>query len=486
MLAEIGQRAGDGSELQWRRKVFELVPASVEDALALVRAALRTNDTATGERTLQSIAESARNTPAYHAALGRLAEIKGKHAEAETHWAKASELAPDNAAYQTQLALVQLRSDAAPKREGARQALDRLRAHPQQRTAATRALLMDGASRPSDPRWLRTLASELQSFPDAVFGDRLLYLEILRQTKDPGYEDYFARLKQMTATAPADLASLLSWMGVHRDPKEAIELLGTLPRDVLGKWPVPLAVAEAYAKAKDWAGLDRHVRNADWNAFNFIRHAYLSRSLREAGDAVGAEQEWTQVHKAMAGQPQALLVLARTVATWNWHKERVDLLWAATKERDTRVEALQQLYQHFAEAGDTPGIYRVLLRSVEVAPDDAMILNNFAHVSLLLGADPDRARKIAAELVRKEPTNAAYVSTYAFGLYTANDVAGALQTFEKLTPEQLQAPPIAAYYGIVLAAAAQQDKAKDYLERGAKAFLLPEEKSLLAKAAAGH
>ena len=53
---------------------------------------------------------------------------------------------------------------------------------------------------------------------------------------------------------------------------------------------------------------------------------------------------------------------------------------------------------------------------------------------------------------------------------------------ESLTPEQLQAPSIAAYYGIILAAAGQKEKAQEYLKRGAQTFLLPEEKALVAKA----
>lgn len=483
MLAQIAQRAGDGTELEWRRKVVELLPKSVDDALALVRAALRSNELAAAERTLQSISESAQGTAGYHAALGRLAEIKGSRREAETHWAKAAELAPADAAYQTQLALVQLGSDDRAKQESARQTLDRLRSDPQQRAAATRALIMDGASRPTDSRWLRTLAGELQSFPDAAFGDRILYLEILRQLQDPGYGEYLAKLKESAPATAADLASLLSWMSTHRDAREAIEFVASLPPDVLTKWPVPLAVAESYAKAENWAGLERHARAAEWGVFNFIRHAYLSRAHRGMADLLAAEQEWTQAQKSAATRPQAIMMLARTVATWNWQKEWMDLLWTATKERETRAEALQQLYQQFAKTGDTAGLYRVLLRSTEVAPDDMMVLNNFAQVSLLLDADPERARTIAADLARKEPTNAAYVSTHAFGLYTRNDIGGALQAFEALTPEQLGTPSIAAYYGIILAAAGQKDRAREYLERGEKAFLLPEEKALLTKAA---
>jgi hypothetical protein len=46
----------------------------------------------------------------------------------------------------------------------------------------------------------------------------------------------------------------------------------------------------------------------------------------------------------------------------------------------------------------------------------------------------------------------------------------------------LRDPSLAAYYGIILAAAGDAAKAREYLKIGASARLLPEEKALLAKA----
>jgi lipopolysaccharide biosynthesis regulator YciM len=228
--------------------------------------------------------------------------------------------------------------------------------------------------------------------------------------------------------------------------------------------------------------LEGAIGNANWAAFDFLRHAYRARALRGEQQQTAAEQEWSRAQKAAGENSQALLMLARTVSQWGWEDETLELLWALSKTHQTRLEALQMLYQHYARTGDTGGVYRVLLRSAEIAPDDLTMQNNLAQVSLLLDADPERARKIAADLVKKEPTNAAYVSTYAFALHTRGETEQALQAMEALTPEQLQAPSIAAYYGIILAAAGQKEKAREYLERGAQTFLLPEEKALLAKA----
>jgi predicted Zn-dependent protease len=481
-LAEIGEKAADGTELSWRRKVFELQPGSVDDGLALVRAALRANDLALAERALHELGKNAQQTAAYHAALGRVAEIKGQREAAEQHWRRAAELAPGEKAYQVQIALLELASGDPAKRQEARAALEQTRADPAQRVAATRALIIDGGTRGDDPQRLRALAEELQSSPEATFSDRVIYLEILRQLGDPQFATYLAQLEESARTNATDASALISVLGTTKNFDEALRFAGTLPPEIATKWPVPLAVAETHARAGDWAGLQAATEKADWGSFEFLRHAFLSRAFRATGQELAADQHWGLAQKAAAGYPQALMLLVQTISTWNWQKETLDLLWALTKAPETQKDALQMLYQHYAKNSDTGGVYRVLLHTAQIAPDDLMVQNNFAQVALLLNADTERARRIAAELARKEPGNAAYVSTYAYSLYAAGDVPAAVQAMEQLTEEQLQQPPIAAYYGIILAAAGQKEKAAQYLQRSREAFLLPEEKALIAKA----
>jgi tetratricopeptide (TPR) repeat protein len=482
VLAQIADRAGDRTAPDWWRKVIDLQPQSTEDALALVRAALRVNDLATAQKTLDALDDTARQAAGFHAASGRLAEMKKRPVEAERHWAKASEIAPDNMSYQFQLALIRLGTNDHAKRKSALEVLERLRADPKQRAPATRTLILDGVAHREETHRMQLLATELQSYPEAQFSDRLLYLEILRQLHDPGLPEYLKRLQQDAVSNPADLASLLSWMSNNETAAAAIEFGKTLPAESVNKWPVLPALAAAYASVKDWTGLEQLTRTTEWPPFDFLRRAYLARALRGQDKKFPAEQEWLAAQKEASAQPQSLLVLARTVAAWNWETETVDLLWVLAKSDDTKLEALQTLYQYYAKVGDTSGLYRTLLRLVEALPNDLILQNNLAQISLLLGADMERARKVAAEIKDKEPSSGAYVSTYAFSLYTKGDVKGALQAMDQLSQDQLRDPSVAVYYGIVLAAAGQKEKAREHLGRAAQASLLPEEKALVAKA----
>jgi len=262
----------------------------------------------------------------------------------------------------------------------------------------------------------------------------------------------------------------------------AIDFAHTLPNDELAKWPVPLAMAEAHAKLADWMGLEACVKNGSWGQFDFLRRAYFSLALREQDKSVAAEREWTSAQKEASGQAQYLSTLARAASDWGWRGETLELLWLLTKHPEKQFEALHELYQRYADAGDTPGLYRVLVRLAEVDADDLRAQNNLAQISLLLKVDVERAKRLAAELYRKEGSNPAYASTYAFALYTNGDINGALKVMNGLSESQLLEPSVAAYYGVVLAAAGDKTRAGEFLELAAQAKLLPEEKDLVAKA----
>ena len=107
--------------------------------------------------------------------------------------------------------------------------------------------------------------------------------------------------------------------------------------------------------------------------------------------------------------------------------------------------------------------------------------NNLAQVALLLNANPEEARRLAADVYHKSPSNPAYMTTFAYSLLTQGDAKNAARIMRTLTEDQLADPTISAYYGICLAAA-KDEKARAYLDFGKKANLLPEEKVLIEKA----
>jgi len=57
-----------------------------------------------------------------------------------------------------------------------------------------------------------------------------------------------------------------------------------------------------------------------------------------------------------------------------------------------------------------------------------------------------------------------------------------LKVMNGLSDSQLRDPSLAAYYGVVLAAAGDRARAREFLKLAASAKLLPEEKQLVTKA----
>jgi len=115
IMADLAERAGDRSALDWRRKVAQLNPDSVDDALALARSAVQLSDISTAERALASVDESSRNSAAYHQASALIAQSKQEYEKAEAEWNEALRQKPEDKSFQLHLGMLRLRAND-PKR----------------------------------------------------------------------------------------------------------------------------------------------------------------------------------------------------------------------------------------------------------------------------------------------------------------------------------------------------------------------------------
>jgi len=271
-------------------------------------------------------------------------------------------------------------------------------------------------------------------------------------------------------------------MNAHQMPAAAISWASQLPASVMSQKAVPIALSDSYMAARDWTGIQRLVKNNNWGALEFLRHALTARAFRERGSESEAAAQWAEAVKKVSADPKQALLLAEIVQKWGWRDEAIELFWVAAKDPAKGDDALQALYRYYAGMGASQDLYRVLLHRREFRPEDLIIQNNLAQLSLLLNLDPEQGQRLARDLYEREPANPAYASTYAFALYTRGDMKKALQVFSSLKPEQLRQPEVASYYGVVLAAAGDQQQAEEFLALSESARLLPEERALIDKA----
>lgn len=481
IMARLAEKAGLRSAIEWRRRVMELGAAAPGDLLALARDGVRFDERAITELAISRLPESAKTTAEYHALLADIAFAKRDGVEMERQLSEAHRIEPANKDYTLRLAALRLGSNDYAMSVRGKETLVELQSEPALRRDATRYLAED-ALRHFDFKEALRLARQLDGFPEKNFTDRLVLLAAMRAASDPGFQSLLEELQTVAADDPERAAALMTWMNIHQMSTLTIAWSAKLSPGVIGSKLVPIALSDAFVAVRDWSGLQRLVKSGNWGAVDFIRNALSARALRELGNEPDSAAQWNEAVKKVTASPPYILMLAETVEKWGWRNEAIDLLWLAAKDPLKGDDALVTLYRYFAQKGETQNLYRVMLHRSELHPDDRNIQNNIAQLSLLLNLNMDRGQKIARELFEKEPANAAYVSTYAFALYSQGDFKGAVKVLGALTDAQLHQPDIAAYYGIILAAAGDQARAGEFLDLGEKATLLPEEKALLEKA----
>lgn len=481
IMARIAEKAGLRAALDWRRRVMDLGAATPNDLILLARAATRFDDRAIADVAISRLPESAKGTAEYHGLLADIAFAQRDGAEMERQLSEASGLEPANKDYAMRLAALRLGANDFELRDRGKETLRELQKDPAQRRDATR-YLAEGALRQGDNSEALKLARELDTLPGKTYADRLVFLSALQAARDPGFQANLEELQTSSAGDAEQTAALMTWMNVHKMSREAIAWSVKLAPALIGHKLVQVTLSDAFVTERDWNGLERLVKSGNWGNIDFLRNAHSARALRETGNEPDSATQWNEAVKKVSANSRYTLMLMETVEKWGWRKEAIDLLWLAAKDPARGEEALRALYRYFAKNGDTENLYRVLLHRVEIQPADRNVQNNLAQISLLLNLNVERAQKMARELAEKEPANGAYVSTFAFALYTQDDIKTARKTIETLSDEQLHQPEIAAYYGIILAADGEQARAGDFLDLGEKATLLPQEKALVEKA----
>ncbi|MEO7318454.1 MAG: hypothetical protein ABIZ56_05650, partial [Chthoniobacteraceae bacterium] len=113
---------------------------------------------------------------------------------------------------------------------------------------------------------------------------------------------------------------------------------------------------------------------------------------------------------------------------------------------------------------------------------DLRARNNVAQCSLLLDMYGSQSLAIARQLAKESPKDNVILSTFAYALLVNQRTEDALREIEKIPLEQLRQSSLALYYGLILQASGNLDKAREFLILPDRKSLLPEENRLCEKA----
>ena len=480
-LLELTEAAGSKEALYWHRVIAQLEPGVAANQLALADCALRHNEPALAEQTLAQIGGEGRKTAAFHDNSGRLLLFGNQTAEAEKHFAEAVKLEPANEAYQLHLAAAHMQAESAEVRNAARETIERYLSHPKFGRVAAR-LLLDHFFRNKEWEKALSLSKQIQSAPDAVFGDGMLYLGLLRRFQHPQFHSYLASLQEHAAGSPENVSTLISWLSGNNLVLVAVEWGKRLPPEIATKMPVPLAMGECYALQHNWAALKTLVTDTKWEGAEFLRLAFLGRVQRETGDVPSSRNSWNSAVKATAGRPDELILLTRYASKWGWENEMTDVLWTIARGGGGAQSALSTLYQVYAAKGNTRGLLNVVTRSVEINPKDLIAQNNVVLLSLLLNSNMERAQTMADAAYRQLPNHPVIASTYAFALHLRGQTEEGVKLMRSLDEKQRADPSCAAYFALMLAESETPEEAEKYIGIAQAGKLLPEELALLKTA----
>ena len=487
VMAQLTEAARSPSALLWRTRVVELNPHSLDDRLALAQTALMMRDHATATNALGGVDQAGQSTVAYHNVAGAVAAAANQSALAEAQFLEAAMLDPQNQSVQLNLAVVRLHGTNLAAITEARDSLKQLSSYATNsflRCQALRELAFDALRHRQGDQALG-LSKQLLQETNSTFKDRLLRLDVLQATQPAGFRPALTAFEREAGSDPGKIYELATWQMTKSSPQDALTWLRTLPSNTQTNQSVELLVADCCTMLRDWRGLQSSIARQNWAELEFARHAFLSRALRGQELTDSAKAEWEQALKAANGQKGSLVMLLRLAAQWNWQSEGEDILWTIINRYPGEQWAIQTLGQAMYAGGRTRSLMQLYSQESKRVPSDLSAKNNLAMTGLLLDAQEIKPYDLAREVYQKSPTNASYVSTYAFSLYLQGKNAEALKVIKTLKPQELQDPSIAGYYGLILKATGDRARARAYLDWTVKARLLPEEKKLFDNAKAG-
>ena len=482
VMADTGELAGRSEALTWRERIVALEPNVPGNKVALAAAAMRFGQIGLARKVLDAIKTEANGSVKYHQLAGAIAVSDKNSTLAETHFANALQLEPNNQQLALNLAMVRLTSADPATKERARAELVKLAEQSALRLDALRALTSDALANNSlisAEKW----AAHLKTEKSATFSDLLLYLEATHKTEEG--QAALREAESHAAKSPAVASAFITWMNRRGMAHSALAWALGLPAEILHVQPVPLAVAEAYSFRQDWVGLQRWIEGKDWGSQEFLRLAVQSHALHHLTPADHSSMEsqtaWSAALKATKSIPAHLAAIAQLAEGWGYADEAAEAWWLIANGSENAKEALTALQRLYKSKQKSHGLLRVAKRALELNPADLVAANNCASLGLLLSGDSS-ARRLATKLHRENPDNAVFSTTYAFALFTEGRTTDALRMMETLKDAQLRHPAIAAYYFVMLVENGSMERAHLFLSAANRAQLLPEEQQLLTTA----
>src|SRR5450432_3513823 len=130
MMADFADLAKSSEAIYWRRRVTQLEPNVLDNYLAFARDALKFNKIEDAKEAVSAVPDSVKKNAAYHGLAAEVALATNQLTEAESHFAQAAAMDPQNQNFQLSLDALHIRSADAATQTQARVDLEKLLGNP--------------------------------------------------------------------------------------------------------------------------------------------------------------------------------------------------------------------------------------------------------------------------------------------------------------------------------------------------------------------
>ncbi len=306
----------------------------------------------------------------------------------------------------------------------------------------------------------------------------LLLADAYRQQKDVGASE--KELRQAFESPGLDIDNAVRILANY---------LKQLPNPALNQLALDLATAtvrthpkeaKAYALAGDVQTLTEHKRDARNSYLRSLR--YDNSHFRVWQQVAQLDAELGQADSLLAHSDRALELFPNQAPLWFFNgvgqlmkKQPQRAVAALEHGRKLAADTPELVAEFDAQLGDAYHALKDYEKS-DAAYDAALVtnannwpvLNNYSYYLALRGQKLDKAKEMAARVVKQFPANDTYLDTYAWVLYRLKDYAGARTALETALKTSKDAS-VMEHYGDVLYQLGDHDQALAAWQRARKA-----------------
>ena len=480
LCAEILEAGGSKEALACRVKVTELLPRDPGAKIECARSALSFNQLAIAQNMVDRVPEDAHNRPEYLEIQAMLASASGHLDTASNSFERLTRDFPGTPYAKNallNLSKMWLLNDVPGASEQAANRLEELANDPQYGSEARR-LLVRRSLKKKDAAAALDFSYWVTETPGARLDDYVLMLDLMRYADCPLYPTALDWVKDVARKNPATAAALAEWIMKHEGPKAAVDWLHRLPRNLQEAKPVPIVLADAYERMKDWSSLQSLLSKQNWGAFNSQKNAFLATAYREDQQLDLARAKWDAAVSAGRSQPGVLNSLAHLAASENRTGDAIDALWKIPPGDLTYAGAQRQLYVYYRDRKDAANLLRLLQRTLEEHPNDPSVKLSVATLLLVRDADVHRAARLAREVYEADPQPLRHAAVYAYSVLRESPsekaAASAAAILDARSPEERSSDDCLVYYGLILARCHRADEARLCFQKMDRKLLFPE------------